>query len=70
MRLNVALSALIPSAFFFPVTNGGIVVATTVAGALFFKERLNRTQLIGVLVGLLGIVVTGCGEALWNLVFR
>ena len=67
IRLNVSLSGLIPSAIFFPVANGGIVVLTTVAGALFFKEKLNKIQLIGILLGLLGIVVTGCGEAIWNL---
>ncbi|MBR2352987.1 MAG: hypothetical protein IKA76_00600 [Clostridia bacterium] len=68
IRLNVSLSALIPSAVFFPVANGGIVVATTVAGALWFKEKLNRTQLLGILFGLLGIIITGCGEFLWGLV--
>lgn len=66
MRLNVALSAWIPSPIFFPVTNGGIVVITTVAGAILFREKLARIQRSGILVGLVGILMTGCGEAVWN----
>ena len=69
IRLNVSLSAIIPSAIFFPVANGGIVIITTFAGALMFREKLNRTQIAGVIVGLVAIVITGCGEFLWNLVF-
>lgn len=69
IRLNVSLSAIIPSAIFFPVANGGIVIITTAAGALIFKEKLNKIQIAGVVVGLVAIVITGCGEFLWNLVF-
>ena len=66
----MSLSGLIPSAIFFPVANGGIVMITTVAGTLLFGEMLSKVQLLGVLVGLVAIVVTGCGEFLWGLVFR
>ena len=69
IRLNVSLSALIPSAIFFPVANGGIVVITTLAGALVFRERLNRIQLWGVLLGLVALVVTGCGAPIWHAIF-
>ncbi len=69
IRLNVSLSAVIPSAIFFPVANGGIVIITTAAGALIFKEKLNKIQIAGVIVGVLAIVITGCGEFLWNLMF-
>ena len=69
IRLNVALSAVIPSAIFFPVANGGIVVVTTIVGALAFREKLNRTQISGVLLGLLALTVTGCGEMLWKMLF-
>ena len=69
IRLNVSLSAVVPSAIFFPVANGGIVIITTAAGAFLFKEKLNKIQLIGIAVGLVAIAVTGCGEFLWNLIF-
>lgn len=68
IRLNVSLSAMIPSPIFFPVANGGIVVITTIAGALIFNEKRNKLQLAGILVGLFAIIVTGCGEFLWNLI--
>ena len=70
IRLNVSLSALIPSAIFFPVANGGIVVITTLAGALAFREKLNRIQLWGVLLGLIALIVTGSGDVIGKLLFR
>lgn len=69
IRLNVSLSAVIPSAIFFPVANGGIVVITTLAGAFAFREKLNRVQISGVLLGLVALVVTGGGEMLWKMIF-
>ena len=69
IRLNMSLSAIIPSALFFPVVNGGIVIITTLAGALIFREKLNKTQLLGILLGLVAIVIVGCGEFFWNLIF-
>ena len=69
IRLNMSLAAIIPSALFFPVANGGIVIITTLAGAFIFKEKLNKTQLLGILLGLVAIVIVGCGEFFWNLIF-
>jgi drug/metabolite transporter (DMT)-like permease len=68
-RLNTALTPIIPSPIFFPVSNGGIVIISTFVGALLFKEKLSKIQFFGIIVGLVAIVVTGCGEALWNLIF-
>lgn len=68
IRLNISLSAVIPSAIFFPVSNGAMVILSTVTGKLFFKEKLNKTQLTGILIGLLAILIIGCGEAVWNLI--
>jgi len=67
IRLNVSLSAIIPSPIFFPVANGGIVIITTAAGTLMLHEKLNKMQRTGIFVGLLAIVITGCGESLWKL---
>ena len=69
IRLNVSLSALIPSAIFFPVANGGIVVITTLVGAFVFREKLNKIQLWGILLGLVALVVTGCGAPIWHAIF-
>ena len=69
IRLNVSVSAVIPSAIFFPVANGGIVVITTLAGAWVFREKLTRIQIAGILLGLIALVMTGCGAQLWELIF-
>ena len=69
IRLNVSLSAVIPSAVFFPVANGGIVVITTLAGAFAFREKLNRIQILGILLGLVALIVTGCGKAVFDIIF-
>jgi drug/metabolite transporter (DMT)-like permease len=68
-RLNTALTPMIPSPIFFPVSNGGIVIISTFVGALLFKEKLNKIQFWGIIIGLIAIVVTGCGQAIWDLVF-
>ena len=69
IRLNVSLSAVIPSAVFFPVANGGIVVITTLAGAFAFREKLNRIQILGILLGLVALIITGCGKAVFDIIF-
>ena len=68
-RLNTALTPVIPSPIFFPVSNGGIVVISTLFGALLWKEKLSKMQLTGIIVGLIAIVTTGCGMAIWSLIF-
>lgn len=64
IRLNISLSAVIPSAIFFPVSNGALVLISTAAGYALFRERLTRIQVTGMLIGLLAIAVTGCGDML------
>ena len=64
IRLNVSLSAVIPSAVFFPVSNGSLVLISTAAGYLFFKEKLKTVQTLGLLLGILAIAITGCSDIL------
>lgn len=68
IRLNVSLSSVIPGAIFFPVSNGGMVILSTVVGKLIFKEKLKRVQIIGILIGLIAIVINGCGDVLWSMI--
>ena len=68
IRLNVSLSGLIPGAIFFPVSNGGMVILSTVIGKVLFKEKLKPVQIIGILIGLVAIVINGCGDALWAMI--
>lgn len=67
IRLNISLSAVIPSAIFFPVSNGALVLISTAAGCALFREKLSRLQVAGLLVGLVAIAVTGCGDAILSL---
>ncbi len=67
IRLNISLSAVIPAAVFFPVSNGALVIISTVAGAAAFGERLSKVQFAGILLGLLAIVIIGCADTLFAL---
>lgn len=68
IRLNVSLSAVIPSAVFFPVSNGSTVILSTLAGKLLFGERLKPIQTAGILIGFIAIVITGCGQAIFEMI--
>ena len=67
IRLNLSLSAVIPSAIFFPVSNGAMVILSTLTGKLFFSEKLNKMQITGILIGLIAIIITGCSDLLLKL---
>ncbi len=45
------------SSFFFPVFNVSIVGLSTIIGIIFFKEKLNRINKIGVVLALLTILL-------------
>ncbi|MBQ7172291.1 MAG: EamA family transporter [Clostridia bacterium] len=59
MRLNIGLVKLIPGILLFPLTNASIILLSTVAGRVLFREKLNRRQLIGILIGLFAVVFIG-----------
>lgn len=67
IRLNVSLSKVIPSAIFFPVSNGAMVIISTLAGGIMFKEKLNKLQLAGIILGTVAIVINGCFDAIFAL---
>lgn len=70
IRMNLTLSNMIPSAIFFPVSNGGMVILSTIGGKLFFKEKLNKMQISGILLGCVAVAVTGCGDFLYSLICK
>lgn len=67
IRLNIPLSNIIHSAVFFPVSNGSMMILSTLAGSILFKEKLSKVQLIGILLGIVAIIVIGCGDYLMSL---
>ena len=68
IRLNISLSAVIPSAIFFPVSNGALVLISTAAGYAFFKEKLKLVQILGMILGLISIAVIGCSEQILSMI--
>jgi drug/metabolite transporter (DMT)-like permease len=69
IRLNISLAAIIPSAIFFPVSNGALVLISTALGFLIFREKLSKLQLAGILLGCVAIAVIGCGNLLLAYLF-
>lgn len=55
-RINFYNSATIDPALLFPVFNGSIVIITFFAGWFIFKEKVNKIQIIGVILGLIAIL--------------
>lgn len=49
--INLYLSGALPKVIFFPVANGGLIFITLVSDLIFFKERLNLKQWIGIIIG-------------------
>ena len=57
--LNLYLSGVLPSVLFFPVTNGSVIVLSALAAKLFFNEKMERNQIVGVVSGALGVALCG-----------
>jgi drug/metabolite transporter (DMT)-like permease len=45
------------SAVFFPIFNIGIVIMSAIIGILFFHEKLTKTNLMGMLIALIAILI-------------
>lgn len=58
-RINLYLSGALPSMIFFPVVNGGVVVASGVLAHLCFKEKLSRREIAGLALGVVAIALAG-----------
>ena len=59
IRLNLSLANLLPGTLFFPVSNGAILILSTLTGIVFFNEKPSRRQLVGILTGLAAIAFIG-----------
>lgn len=53
---NTLGAKLIDGSILYPVSNGGITVLMTISGAVIFREKLSKRQLIGCVIGILAIV--------------
>ncbi len=62
--LNTIIAQYLPSVVFFPVFNVGVIVLSTIASALLFKEKLSVKQVLSVVGGSLAIVFIAIGQIL------
>lgn len=56
IKLNLYVSNLLPAAVIFPVSNCGIVILSTLAGFMLFKEKLSKMQIWGIIIGIASIL--------------
>lgn len=68
IRMNLSLSNMISSVIFFPVSNGGMVILSTVMGRIMFKEKLTIKQLCGIALGCIAVLVIGCGDFFYSMI--
>lgn len=57
--LNLFLVGVMPSVIFFPLSNGGLLIATMLAATIIFKESLNFKQWSGIIIGLISMCMLG-----------
>ncbi len=54
--LNLHLSGVLPSQVFFPLVNGSSIVLTSLMSVILFKERITKTQLVGLCGGIASLI--------------
>jgi multidrug transporter EmrE-like cation transporter len=59
VAMAVALDSNVPGNIVFPIAIGGSIFIVALAGKLFFGERMNRFNVIGVSLGFLAVILLG-----------
>ena len=49
--------ASLPSNVFFPIYNTGVVLVGTAAGILFFREKMKWTQVLGLILAVIAVIL-------------
>ena len=55
-KLSLYLAGVMDSAVFFPIVNGGGLVLMIVASLILFREKMQKRQWIGILLGIVSVV--------------
>ena len=58
-KINLYLAGVMPGMVFFPIVNGGVLLLSSLCAMIFFKEKLNTKQKIGMLIGVASVCVLG-----------
>ena len=56
-RLNIYLSGAMANAVFFPLFNGGNIILSSLAGRIFFREKLSGLQIVGIVCGMFAVIL-------------
>ncbi len=56
---NLFLAGVLPSVIFFPISNGGIILGSTIAASIMFNEKLSKMQKFGLGLGIAAISIVG-----------
>lgn len=63
-NINLFLSGVLPSAFLFPVQNGGTTMVSVVVAMTLFREKISGRRIIGFCIAMAAIVVLALSELL------
>ena len=58
-KINLFLSGAMNPVIFFPIVNGGVIVLSSLAAILIFREKLSKSQITGLLIGTVSILCLG-----------
>lgn len=57
--INLYLAGVMPKVLFFPISNGGLIFMTSLCGVVIFKEKMNKKQWIGMVMGITALCCLG-----------
>ena len=55
--VNLTLSGKLDSMIYYPIANGGAMLLTVFVSVIAFRERFDKTRIVGTVLGLLGILL-------------
>ena len=57
-RINLTLSGKLPATVLFPVFNGSVILLVAVLGAILFRERMEKKQYLGLILGVPALILS------------
>lgn len=57
--LNLYLVGVLPAIVMFPAGNGGVTLLSALSAIVFFKEKTDAKQIIGIITGIISICLLG-----------
>jgi multidrug transporter EmrE-like cation transporter len=63
VAMAIALDSNVPGHIVFPVAIGGSIFIVALGERIFFRERMNRLNVIGVSLGFLAVILLGISSA-------